>query len=129
MTTTIVAQPANVTRQHVGIALRQLRIAYARDRRRLNAVNRAALNLEATIWQWNGSDLRIESATQTGSITYQVSGHACTCPAAQHGKPCWHQAAHEILLDAQAIAEQPTPVRMSDVQYARVLDAADDLFN
>jgi hypothetical protein len=120
----------DVTRQHVGQALRSLRLNYRHDSRRLNAVNRAALNLEACAWYRQPDGLLvIESATATGTVRYHVDGPHCDCQAGQHGTPCWHAQANELLHDAEAIASTPTRPRMSDAQYAAVVAAADELFN
>ena len=54
---------ASVTRENVGAALRQARIDCAQHLRWLNALNRAALNLEACPWAFDGETLIIHSAT------------------------------------------------------------------
>ncbi len=112
-----------LTRQNAGRALRQLRIEYRNSASHLNAINKAALNLEACIW-YEGPDgeLVIESATQTGLVTYHVDvAGRCDCKAGQNGRICWHQAAKEII----SAARQP---RMTDAEYARTVAACDELF-
>ena len=106
MTTETVPQAVN--RQTVGAALRQFRIACANQPRWLNAVNRAALNLESCIWQWDGTTLLVESATETGRTRYHVTSAGCECKAAQYGRPCWHVSAFRLLqMAAQAPAPRP----------------------
>lgn len=114
--------PENITRQRVGAALRQYRLAFAGNSRELNAVNRAALNLEACLWQWDGSTLSIESATETGLVRYHVTASGCSCKAARHGKPCWHLASFRLLQLAQ---DAPRPARRP---MAELQAAADELF-
>lgn len=104
----IVAQPTaavklHITRAHVGQALRALRLSAQYNSRELNAVNRAALNLEACVWQWDGANLVIESATRLGT-TYHVSHTGCTCQAGQRGLECWHMAAFILLQRASELA-------------------------
>ncbi len=64
-----------VNRCTVGAALALARQECAHDSRWLNAVNRAALNLEACPWQFDGDILLITSATDaTRNI---VTRHGC----------------------------------------------------
>ena len=90
---------AHVTRETVGAALRQARIDSAHSLRWLNAVNRAALDLEACRWAFDGDVLKIESASGTGAW-YTASAGGCTCKAGQAGKPCKHRAAWRLLCKA-----------------------------
>ena len=94
-----------VNRRNVVAALMQARIECAIDRRWLNAVNRAALNLEACPWQFDGETLRIQSAT--GDQRYTVSKDGCECKAFEAGWPCWHRAAWRLLLKAAELGRQP----------------------
>src|SRR6187431_58563 len=63
------------------------------------AVNRAALNLEAVRWSFDGDTLKIESATNSGTF-YTVTVEACECKAGQKGEPCWHRAGCRLLVKA-----------------------------
>lgn len=96
-------------RSHVGKVLRQMRLAYANTPHELTAINKAALNLEACRWQFDGHTLRIESATQTGKRFYTVTGAGCTCSAAAACRICWHVAAWRLLLAANLLATPLPP--------------------
>jgi len=85
MANATVAQAVN--RQTVALALRDARAKCAASHRWLNAVNRAALNLEAVRWQFDGDTLRVESATNSGDF-YTVTVEVCPCSAGKAGKPC-----------------------------------------
>lgn len=91
-------------RSHVGQVLRQMRIAFADAPHELTAINKAALNLEACRWQFDGRTLRIESATHVGKRFYTVTGDGCTCLASSACRLCWHTAAWRLLLAASVLA-------------------------
>ncbi len=95
-----------VNRSTVGAALQEARRQCGQHLRWLNALNRAALNLEACPWQFDGETLVIHSATDT-STRYTVDAQGCQCRAAQKGNPCWHRAAHRLLVKAAEMAQQP----------------------
>ena len=111
-----------VNRPAVGAALAQARIACANQPRWLNAVNRAALNLEACRWQFDGDVLRIESASVPGT-RHTVDAHGCDCKAAQAGRPCWHRAARRLLVKAAEMTQRPAPVHKSFVELQTDVDA------
>ena len=92
-----------VNRKAMGKALAQARKVCANNRPWLNAVNRAALNLEACPWQFDGDTLRIASATEGGTF-HRVDAHGCDCRAFQKGQPCWHRAAWRLLCKAAEVA-------------------------
>jgi hypothetical protein len=92
-----VAQAVN--RQTVALALRDARAKCAASHRWLNAVNRAALNLESCRWSFDGDTLRVESATNSGDF-YTVTVETCPCSAGKAGKPCWHRAGCRLLCKA-----------------------------
>ncbi len=98
---------ATVNRQVMGLALAQAREDCASDRSWLNAVNRAALNLEACQWQFDGVTLVVKSATD--NLHYSVNADGCECKAFQAGRPCWHRAARRLLLKAAELAPVPAP--------------------
>ncbi len=97
MANATVAQAVN--RQTVALALRDARAKCAASHRWLNAVNRAALNLESVRWQFDGDTLRVESATNSGDF-YTVTVEVCPCSAGKAGKPCWHRAGCRLLTKA-----------------------------
>ncbi len=92
MANATIAQAVN--RQTVALALRDARAKCAASHRWLNAVNRAALNLESVRWQFDGEILIIRSATS--AARYTVTPEGCQCKAGGSGKPCWHRAAHRL---------------------------------
>ncbi len=94
----------SVNRQSVGVALQQARRECADHLAWLNALNRAALNLEAGFWQFDGDILVVSSATKQGT-RYVVDAIGCTCKAGQAGRPCWHRAARRLLLKAAELAQ------------------------
>ena len=102
MANATVAQSVN--RQSVAQALQQARTEAATSMAWLNALNRAALNLEAGFWQFDGDTLVISSATKQGT-RYTVSRDGCTCKAGQAHKPCWHRAARRLLCKAAELAQ------------------------
>jgi len=97
-------QAFNFNRSHVGMALRRLRVGSASLPAALTAINKAALNLEACVWSFDGTQLRIESATQLGTRFYDVTANGCTCPSGAPDRPCWHKAARDLLVIAQRLA-------------------------
>lgn len=88
-----------VNRTSVALALRDARAKCAASQRWLNAVNRAALNLEACRWTFDGDTLKVESATNSNTF-YTVTVEACECKAGQKGEPCWHRAGCRLLVKA-----------------------------
>ena len=99
--------PSLINREAMGKALAQARTECATDKRWLNAVNRAALNLEACQWQFDGHTLVIKSASE--DLHYTVTPDGCECKAFLAGRPCWHRAARRLLLKAAEIAQVPAP--------------------
>ena len=99
----------SINRQTVAAALRQARIEAAEHTAWINAINRAALNLEAAPWAFDGEVLRIASAT-TPSARYTVTIEGCACKAGQAGRPCWHRAAWRLLRKAaELVPPAPRP--------------------
>jgi hypothetical protein len=117
-----------VTREQVGAALRQARIDCAHSIRWLNAVNRAALDLEACRWMFDGDALKMESASTAGEW-YRITTEGCTCKAGQASKPCKHRAAWRLLRKAGELAEQPTPQPRIAPTFIDLQAAADELFS
>ncbi len=125
MSNAILAQ--SITRQNVGNALRIMRHECRYDRSEVAAINRAALNLEACTWQYDGEALVIESAT-TQFQRYHITYSGCDCKAGQHGRPCWHMAAFLLIQRAAQLALTPAKPRMTDAEYAAAVAAVDELF-
>ncbi len=126
MANSTVAQAVN--RQSVAAALRDARAKCAASQRWLNAVNRAALNLEALRWSFDGDTLRIESATKSGTF-YTATAHTCECKAYEAGRPCHLRAATRLLVRAAELAA-PVPAVMDAKPTMAVLQAAaDELFS
>jgi hypothetical protein len=128
-----------VNRQTVALALRDARAKCAASHRWLNAVNRAALNLEAVRWAFDGDTLRVESATNSGDF-YTVTVEVCPCNAGKAGKPCWHRAGCRLLCKAAEMTYtaattngyQDAPARpFEDAKptMAELQAAADELFS
>lgn len=107
------------TRQHVGTALRQLKLNTT-DPHEIAALNRAAVLMDSARWQFDGTVLKVESATHVGRVHYTVRNGRCQCPGAD--KHCWHAAGWRILVTANLIATVPT-LKKGDVQAA-----VDELF-
>ncbi len=126
MATASVHNNSMTINQHtVGQAIRQLRLAYAQDSSKINALSKVAGNLWACIWAWDSGSrtLMIESATKTGLVHYHVSNGQCECPAAAHGRQCWHAMAWEVMVAAEAQPAQPKK------SYAQIVAEANaDLF-
>ncbi len=96
-----------VNRESMGRALALARKECEQDKRWLNAVNRAALNLEACQWQFDGHTLLVKSATE--DIHYTVTADGCECKAFLANRPCWHRAARRLLIKAAEMAQIPKP--------------------
>ncbi len=94
---------AHVNRHSVAQAIAQARRDCANSIRWLNAVNKAALELEVGGWQFDGATLRMPSAINP-SVRYTVNEHGCTCTAGAHHKPCKHKAAWRLLIKASELA-------------------------
>ena len=97
----------SVNRSTVAAALAAARTEAAEHRAWINAINRAALNLEACSWAFDGDTLRIASATSKGTrYTVNALGF-CECKAAKDSRPCWHRAARRLLIKAAELANEP----------------------
>ena len=116
-----------VTRPNVGAALRTFCLTYADSPRELNALNRASLNLESCLWQFDGAQLVIESATEVGVKRYHIQHDACDCPAAAHGRACWHRAAYRLLKKAVDMAQKPRQRTYSAADLERIAREAAEL--
>ncbi len=93
----------SINRQTVAAALAAARSEAAEHRAWINAINRAALNLEASAWAFDGDVLRIASAS-IPNVRYTVDAHGCPCKAGAAGTPCWHRAAWRLLRKAAEMA-------------------------
>jgi hypothetical protein len=111
------------SRQDIGRAVRQLRLAHVENEQAITAINKAYLNLDgACLWQFGHGRLVVESATQTGRRSYEVTAAGCSCQAAAANRNCWHAAAWRILHDAQQLADArvPKPVVTFDTLTAEL---------
>lgn len=113
----------SISRQTVAAALHAARIEAAEHRAWINAINRAALNLEACPWAFDGDVLRIASASSTHR--YSVTPNGCECKAGQAGRPCWHRAAWRLLCKA---AEMVSPVPTVEMSEDEIQALVDELF-
>lgn len=120
---TIVQQ---VNRQTVATALTAARKEAAEHKAWMNAINRAALNLEACGWSFDGEVLQIASAT--GAARYTVDCHGCQCKAATTGSPCWHRAARRLLIKAAEMATVPAVATVNHAALAAAQADVDALF-
>ncbi len=109
-----------VNRQTVAAALREARIQAAEHRAWINAINRAALNLEAVAWAYDGDVLRIASAST--NARYTVTPEGCECRAGGAGKPCWHRAAWRLLRKAAEMVPAAPVVTMTDAKIQALVD-------
>ena len=109
----------SVNRNTVGAALQEARRQCGQHLRWLNALNRAALNLEACPWQFDGETLIIASATS--STRYTVTAAGCACKAAAKGHPCWHRASWRLLCKAAELA--PPQPAMSAAEFDAITTA------
>ena len=110
----------SISRQTVAAALAAARIEAAEHRAWMNAINRAALNLEACPWSFDGETLRIASATTQGA-RYTVNPEGCECKAAQDGRPCWHRAAWRLLRKAAELVKPPV-VEITEAELQALVD-------
>ena len=125
MSNAILAQ--SITRQNVAQALRLMRHECRYETTEINAINRAALNLEACTWQYDGEALVIESAS-TMFKRYHVAHNGCDCKAGTTGRACWHLAAFKLIQRAAEVALAPTKPRKTDDELAAIVAAYDELF-
>src|SRR5688572_7258245 len=109
----------SITRRTVAAALAAARTEAAQHTAWINAINRAALNLEACTWAFDGEILRIASASGCGRYTVTVAG--CECKAAQKGQPCWHRAAWRLLRKAAEVVK-PVRLPLSDAEMAAIVE-------
>ncbi len=110
----------SISRQTVAAALAAARTEAAEHRAWMNAINRAALNLEACPWAFDGETLRIASATTRGA-RYTVNPSGCECKAAQDGRPCWHRAAWRLLCKAAELV-QPAKVELTEAELQAIVE-------
>ncbi len=110
----------SISRQTVAAALSAARTEAAEHRAWINTINRAALNLEACPWAFDGEVLRIRSASS--NTRYTVTPKGCECKASQADRPCWHRAAWRLLCKAAEMIA-PTPhIELSDAEIQALVD-------
>ena len=103
-----------VNRRNVAAALAAARVECSQYTAWLNAVNRAALNLEACPWQFDGETLRIGSASS--STRYTVTADGWECKPYEAGRPCLHRAARRLLVKAAEMTQQPPRQGFAELQ-------------
>ena len=108
----------SINRQTVA-ALRQARIDAAEHRAWMNAINKAAMNLEACSWAFDGETLRIASASS--SARYTATAHTCECKAFESGRPCWHRACARLLVKAAEMVAPPV-VEITEAELQALVD-------
>ena len=128
------ANCTTISRDSIGAAIRNLAIEYAHDPITLNALDRVERRLYSSLWQWWSDHKRLvlESASQRGRKVYIVERGQCheklvgelgePCPAAWHGKHCWHVQAWETFIAAETIRPRRTAA-----EYARIMAEAAEL--
>ncbi len=109
-----------VSRKTVGEAIKQARIEAAEHQQWITAINKAALNLEAAPWAFDGEVLRIASASS--SARYTVTPEGCECRAGQNGKPCWHRAAWRLLVKASEVVQVPVRPQMTEAELQAIVE-------
>ncbi len=124
MSNAIISQA--ISRSTVAAALQAARTEAAAHKAWMTAINRAALNLEACGWQFDGDTLVITSATTKGT-RYHVDCSGCDCKAGKDSKPCWHRAARRLLRKAAELATV-APVATPRKSAAQVEREAAELF-
>jgi hypothetical protein len=124
----------HITKESVGAAIRSLAIEYAHDPTTLRALENVERRLYSCLWQWYSDRKRLvlESASQRGRKSYIVERGQCReklggelgepCPAARHGRHCWHAQAWETFV----VAETIRPRRTAE-DYARIQREAAEL--
>jgi hypothetical protein len=109
-----------ITRAAVAQQLAAARALVENNRAWFNALNKAAVELEASAWSWNGQQLTIASRTTKGT-RYTVTSAACPCKAGQAGRPCWHRAAARLI---ERVSEASSKAQ----SRAAAQQAVDELF-
>lgn len=122
MTATTVQQSVNITREHVGRALYSWRKNVEHNARDLNAVNRAALNLEACPWYFSPSGELVITSASDSRTRYHVTLDGCDCRAGNAGRPCWHRAAWRLLRKAAEMVPAAPVVTMTDAEIQALVD-------
>ena len=114
-----------ITKESIGAAIAQARRHCADSRRWLNAVNRAAVELLVSHFQFDGETLRIDSSSTPG-LRYTVEATGCDCSAGKADKPCKHRAARRLLIKAAEIAQKAAQPRK---RWEQVQAEAAELFS
>ena len=110
-----------VNRTAVARALAQARAECVGQVAWMNAINRAALNLESCWWQFDGDTLVVASASSEGR--YTVTEKGCECKAYAAGCACWHRAASthgRKCRDSYATSGLPSYVHLNDLAIVRL---------
>jgi hypothetical protein len=110
----------SISRRTVAAALAAARVEAAEHQAWVNAINKAALNLEASPWAFDGEILRIASASRPTN-RYTVTPEGCECKAAEAGRPCWHRAAWRLLCKAAELVPAPR-VELTEAELQQIVD-------
>ncbi len=125
MTVTTVPQSINFTRTDLNAAVNAA-LAKVTDDRWTRAIYRAAANLAAGQFSYDGHMVILHSATS--SKVYRIDTREpmqCSCKAHERGLLCWHITAARLLVRA---AEHHAAPRARK-SYAELQAAVDELFS
>ncbi len=125
MTATTVPQPINFTRTDLNAAVNAA-LAKVTDDRWTRAIYRAAANLAAGQFSYDGRMVILRSATS--AKVYRIDTREpmqCSCKAHERGLLCWHITAARLIVRA---AEHHAAPR-SRKSYAELQSAVEELFS
>ncbi len=125
MTATTVPQPINFTRTDLNAAVNAA-LAKVTDDRWTRAIYRAAANLAAGQFSYDGRMVILHSATS--STVYRIDTREpmqCSCKAHERGLLCWHITAARLIVRAAEHHAAPRPRK----SYAELQAAVDELFS
>jgi len=126
MTTTIVAQPVNFTRDDLNAAASAAQRKVGNDNAWQGAIARALVNLATGQFSYDGHQVILHSATSDARYTIDArEPMTCGCRGRARGYRCWHiVAARLIVRAAEGHAQQPAPRK----SFEQIQAAADELF-
>ncbi len=127
MTTTIVAQPVNFTRDDLNAAASAAQRKVGNDNAWQGAIARALVNLATGQFSYDGHQVILHSATSDAHYTIDArEPMTCGCRGRARGYRCWHiVAARLIVRAAEGHAQQPAPRK----SFEQIQAAADELFS
>ncbi len=98
----------SVNRQNFNDVLRFIHHECRYTPAEINAIDHAALNLEACGWEYDGEMLIIESAGVQFK-RYHVAYDGCDCNIGVTGNDCWHISAFRLIQRAAEYSLTPAP--------------------